>query len=37
MKYYCGLEASLNNTAICVVNQEGDKGTCVWRQPRKEA
>lgn len=24
MKYYCGLDISLNNTAICVVNQDGD-------------
>lgn len=24
MKYYCGLDVSLNNTAICVVNQDGD-------------
>lgn len=24
MKYYCGLDVSLNNTAICIVNQNGD-------------
>lgn len=24
MKYYCGLDVSLNSTAICVVNQDGD-------------
>ncbi|WP_263349988.1 IS110 family RNA-guided transposase [Acidicapsa acidisoli] len=24
MKYYCGLDVSLNNTAICVVNQDGE-------------
>lgn len=24
MKYYCGLDISLNTTAICVVNQNGD-------------
>ncbi|RIK59429.1 MAG: IS110 family transposase [Planctomycetota bacterium] len=24
MKYYCGLDVSLNKTAICVVNQDGD-------------
>lgn len=24
MKYYCGLDVSLNNTAICIVNQDGD-------------
>lgn len=24
MKYYCGLDVSLNNTAICVVNRDGD-------------
>jgi transposase len=24
MKYYCGLDISLNNTAICIVNQNGD-------------
>ena len=24
MKYYCGLDVSLNNTAICVVNHDGD-------------
>jgi transposase len=24
MKYYCGLDVSLNNTSICVVNQDGD-------------
>lgn len=23
MKYYCGLDVSLNNTAVCVVDQEG--------------
>ena len=24
MKYYCGLDVSLNNTAICIVNRDGD-------------
>lgn len=24
MKHYCGLDVSLNNTAICIVNQDGD-------------
>jgi hypothetical protein len=24
MKYFCGLDVSLNSTAICVVNQDGD-------------
>ena len=24
MKYYCGLDVSLNMTAVCVVNQDGD-------------
>ena len=24
MKYYCGLDVSLNNTSICVVNHDGD-------------
>lgn len=24
MKYYCGLDVSLNNTAICIVNHDGD-------------
>lgn len=24
MKYYCGLDVSLNSTAICIVNQDGD-------------
>lgn len=24
MKYYCGLDVSLNNTAVCIVNQDGD-------------
>lgn len=24
MKYYCGLDVSLNNTAICIVNEMGD-------------
>jgi hypothetical protein len=23
MKYYCGLDVSLNSTAVCVVNQDG--------------
>ena len=23
MKYYCGLDVSLNSTAACVVNQDG--------------
>jgi transposase len=23
MKYFCGLDVSLNSTAICVVNQDG--------------
>ena len=24
MKYYCGLDVSLNNTSICIVNHDGD-------------
>ena len=24
MKYFCGLDVSLNSTAVCVVNQDGD-------------
>ena len=24
MKYYCGLDVFLNNTAVCIVNQDGD-------------
>jgi transposase len=24
MKYYCGLDVSLNNTSICIVNQDGE-------------
>lgn len=24
MKYYCGLDVSLNKTAVCIVNQDGD-------------
>lgn len=24
MKYYCGLDVSLNNTAICIANRDGD-------------